>query len=384
MNKNRREQPVLTCCEKQMRLTRPAVFVVIAVLVIACLFSAGYTHAFAEENDVYDQVSEAQSELERTALAYDEAKQALDEIESNIAANEARAEELSQRIPAQQSKSNAALTALYKMQNESDSLVVMLLSSESFGDLLLNMNYLSVFYDSNIKEVNSLLAMKAELDEVSVNLEEEHAAASQEEQLAKTALEQAQAAREAAQAAAEAQRKAEEEAAAAAAEAAAAEAAAQEQEAHDASSNASSQESDSLSGGETSADPGSDNADWTLDKSEFVAQWAERLDAYLAGSPLEGYGETFAAAAWAYGVDPRFSPAISCVESSKGLYCFRDHNAWGWGSVDWDSWEEAIDAHVKGLARGYGYTVTISGAKKYCPPNWQYWYSRVCAEMAKI
>ena len=37
-------------------------------------------------------------------------------------------------------------------------------------------------------------------------------------------------------------------------------------------------------------------------------------------------------------VDPRFSPAISAVESSKGLYCFRSHNAWGWGSSSWNTW----------------------------------------------
>ncbi len=31
-----------------------------------------------------------------------------------------------------------------------------------------------------------------------------------------------------------------------------------------------------------------------------------RIDSYLAGSPLSGQGATFAAAAWDYGVDPRF------------------------------------------------------------------------------
>lgn len=56
----------------------------------------------------------------------------------------------------------------------------------------------------------------------------------------------------------------------------------------------------------------------------------------------------------------------------------------GWGGISWDSWEEAIDAHVRGLARGYGYTVTVAGAQKYCPPNWEHWYNSVCEEMAKI
>ena len=99
---------------------------------------------------------------------------------------------------------------------------------------------------------------------------------------------------------------------------------------------------------------------------------------------LAGYGKNFAAAAWDYGVDPRWSPAISNVESSKGLHCFRSHNAWGWGSSGWSSWEEAIDAHVSGLARGYGSTLTYAAACKYCPPNSRNWYNGVLAGMKSI
>ena len=97
---------------------------------------------------------------------------------------------------------------------------------------------------------------------------------------------------------------------------------------------------------------------------------------------MGGYGRTFAAAAWDYGVDPRFSPAIAYAESSLGAYCFRPHNAWGWGNASWGSWEEAIYAHVAGLARGYGYTLTYDGALKYCPPNADYWYNTVAGQMA--
>ena len=130
--------------------------------------------------------------------------------------------------------------------------------------------------------------------------------------------------------------------------------------------------------------PSSDGADWSSDKETFVSQWAGRIDAYLAGSPLAGQGATFASAAWDYGVDPRWSPAISNTESSKGLYCFQSHNAWGWGSYSWSSWEEAIDAHVRGLARGYGYTISVEAAKKYCPPNWEHWYNATLAQMNMI
>ena len=124
--------------------------------------------------------------------------------------------------------------------------------------------------------------------------------------------------------------------------------------------------------------------DWSVDEATFVAQWGPRIDAYLAGSPLAGYGNAFASAAWKYGVDPRFSPAISNTESSKGANCFLPCNAWGWGSKSWSSWEQAIDSHVSGLAAGYGYTISVKGAQKYCPPNWYEWYNKTLAEMNKI
>ena len=116
----------------------------------------------------------------------------------------------------------------------------------------------------------------------------------------------------------------------------------------------------------------------------FVSEWTERIDAYLEGSPLAGYGETFAEAAWAYDVDPRWSPAISCIESSKGAVCFRSHNAWGWGSASWGSWEEAIWAHVQGLAEGYGSTNSLDAAARYCPPSYESWYASVQSEMDRI
>lgn len=120
------------------------------------------------------------------------------------------------------------------------------------------------------------------------------------------------------------------------------------------------------------------------ERTIFISEWAPRIDAYLSGSPLNGYGETFASAAYDYGVDPRYSVAISCIESGKGSNCFKSHNAWGWGNSSWSSWEEAIVAHTKGLADGYGYTVTESAAQKYCPPTWSDWYRNVRGEMGRI
>ena len=124
--------------------------------------------------------------------------------------------------------------------------------------------------------------------------------------------------------------------------------------------------------------------DWTIGMERFIDEWAARIDAYLAGSVLDGYGRTFAEAAWAYGVDPRFSPAISCVESGMGAVCFRSCNAWGWGRVGWSDWDTAIREHVEGLSEGYGYSVTQSGAAMYNYETPADWYAKVKNEMSKI
>lgn len=126
------------------------------------------------------------------------------------------------------------------------------------------------------------------------------------------------------------------------------------------------------------------DVDFSCGKDAFLVEWTSRIDAYLAGSPLAGYGRVFAEAAWENGVDPRWSPAISNTESTKGRNCFRPYNAWGWMAESWSSWDEAINAHVAGLARGYGYTISLENAKKYCPPTYHDWYAKTVSEMAKI
>ena len=124
--------------------------------------------------------------------------------------------------------------------------------------------------------------------------------------------------------------------------------------------------------------------DFSVGKEAFVSEWTSRINAYLAGSPLAGQGATFAEAAWSNGVDPRWSPAISNTESSKGAHCFLPYNAWGWGDKSWSSWEEAINAHVAGLANGYGYSITYANAAKYCPPNTDHWFKATIGQMKMI
>ena len=124
--------------------------------------------------------------------------------------------------------------------------------------------------------------------------------------------------------------------------------------------------------------------DWNVGKDAFIAEWTTRIDNYLVGTALAGYGNVFAEAAWENGVDPRFSPAISNTESTNGAHCFKSCNAWGWGDSSWSSWEEAIRAHVAGLANGYGYTLSYENAAKYCPPNTAHWFNNTLSQMQQI
>ena len=126
------------------------------------------------------------------------------------------------------------------------------------------------------------------------------------------------------------------------------------------------------------------DVDFSVGEEAFVAEWTSRIDNYLAGSPLAGHGETFAQAAWENGIDPRWSPAISNTESTKGRVCFKSHNAWGWDQSSWSNWDTAIRAHVAGLARGYGFTISYTYAQRYCPPNYDNWYRDTLNQMQLI
>ncbi len=333
------------------------------------LFHSRYETAFAEDIDTDPSADAFQLEVERTAAAYDEALEAAESAGASLEENRARIAELEEAIPLQQARSDAAARELYKFEQQRLGLIDLLLSADSFFDFMTSLDYVNRVTTTNVAEIARLNELKAELDAEEDELEEAKSAADARAADAERALTAAQEAR------LEAQRKA-------------AEAARQEAEA-DVAARAAAGGGESAGGGVGDAAAAADaivndSADWATDESSFVNSWAARIDSYLDGSPLAGQGRAFAQAAWNYGVDPRWSPAIAYLESSLGAYCFLPHNAWGWGAESWGSWEEAIDAHVRGLARGYGYTISWEAACKYCPPNAEHWYNVVLAQMNSI
>ncbi len=345
-------------------------------------------------------LEELQQRVQESGEAYDQAQQRVDDLQGQIDQNEQRISEIETQLPRKRAKAAESIRTLYKMQQDSQGLVGLLLSSEDFNAFLSVLQYLDVIQSSNTEAIQELLSLDQELEDTRVQLAQQMDEAQTQKAAAQESLQSAVDARTkleqemAAQAAAEelARKAAQEEAQKAVAEA-------QAQQAEGATE-AEAAESTGLTVENTNTDTGEKTTvttpaeapkesspttvDWQSEKSTFVAGWGARIDAYMAGYPLAGYGKVFAEAAWNWGVDPRLSPAISCIESGKGRACFRPHNAWGWGNVGWDSWEAAINGHVKGLAQLYGGHLTYSGAKMYAPINTDHWYALVLAEMERI
>lgn len=324
-------------------------------------------------------LEELQQQVQESSQAYDEANGRVTDLQQQISDNQARIDALEAQLPGQRKKASDSIRTLYKMQQSTSGLIELVLSSENFNDFVAVVEYLDIIQSSNSDALTELAATQKELDSTRETLAQQLADAEAEAQAASAALDQAVAARTALE---------DQIAAQAAAEAAERQAAVEAAAAASADSSSSPTSFTTESGNSTPVETPSGGSvppvDWQSNKDSFVAGWGARIDAYLAGSPLAGYGSTFAEAAWNYGVDPRFSPAISCVESSKGRYCFRPYNAWGWNGSSWSSWTEAIWAHTSGLASGYGGHLTYAAATKYCPPNADFWYSTVLAEMEKI
>ncbi len=339
-----------------------------------------------------DTLDELQQRIVQSAASYDEAQRSVEELQEQIEANEELVAQIEAELPAKKQAAAESIRAQYKMQQSSGGLIELLLSSEDFNEVIANVRYLDRIAERNNAAIRELVSATDELDEARGTLASEKAQADSDAASAKQAMSEAVVARKeleeerARQAAAEAaEAQAALEAAAKAAEEAAAKAA--EEAAEEEGAGDSGATFIANSGNEAKVEvPDSAQADQVVwsEKDIFVNNWAPRIDAYLSGSPLAGYGKTFAEAAWNYGVDPRLSPAISCVESSKGAVCFKPHNAWGWGSSSWSDWESAINDHVAGLAAGYGGQLSVATAQKYCPPTWENWYASVLSEMNSI
>lgn len=344
---------------------RPAALRRMCAAAVVFALCAVPLRALAETEDIATEPNGLQRAVEATAADYDQATERVAELARQIEENQSQIQMLDEQIPVYREVCSESMVDVYKLQRGSAGILAVILDTQDFTSLIAVYDYFDRIYETANTRLQNLASSIQERKEAQEELEDAQVDAERVQADAERAALLAVAQREAAQKAAEEQ-------------------AQQEAREREAEQQAAAEQGEESPAGPSVSAPSAADANWSGDKATFVKSWAGRLDAYLAGSPLSGQGKTFASAAWDAGIDPRFSAAISEVESSKGAVCFRPYNAWGWGSVSWGSWEEAIAAHATGLARGYGYTVSEAAAQKYCPSNWQHWYDRVAQEMAKI
>lgn len=359
-----------------LMLRRPARLITCATLAVA--FAAAPllspTAAYAVSEATQAQLDDARKQVEDATAAYEEAQTALDELQALIDQNESDIAELEARLPELRERASDAMRAQYKHQKSSGGFLGVVLGTTTLDDAISTLTYMDQIQESNNRDIQELNDAEAELEQKKAELEEARKQAEDAEQKAADTLAEAQRLRS------EAQARAEQEAAEELARLAADTSAASGEGAD--GGNASNTANQSGQSASVTVD-GSVN--WNVTRDEFISTWTARIDAYLSRSPLAGYGRVFAEAAWDNSVDPRWSPAIACIESTKGTYCFRDYNAWGWmTSTRFSSWEESITAHVAFLGDVYGPTLTPAAAQKYCPPTWQDWYNKVGGQMNLI
>ena len=445
---------------------------------IACALSLALsvgtsTPAFATGNDSVAPLNKSDdlmASVEETTRIYQEAETALQNLNTQIAENEAKETEIQARLPEQRARAAASIRTLYKFQQNTPGLLDLICSAEDFNDFVSTLHYIDSITERNTAEIRALSDLQDELVQTKASLVAERDAVTARQESARVALEAARNTRMAlAQhandvAAREAEGRAQAIAAAqsivngAALTTATAPASGitvsattptdekKDDQAEEAEKPAEAQESAKTSEA-TSApaptepapaqqptpepaaapaeqpapapaeqpapapaeQPAAPEATFTTASgntatvevpaeaspstdpivnnttSDEVSDWAARINNYLEGTALEGYGQQFAQAASDYGVDPRIAPAISGVESGWGQVTFRDHNAWGWGTQSWSDWDTAIDRYVEGYSDIYGSTITLEGAEMYASNDiYDVWYSTVLSEMDKI
>ena len=365
------------------------------LLALGIAASLAYGTVFAAPTTAFAATdAELAAEIERCSLEFADAQEKVDGLMVQIAENEERLAEIEAVLPDQREKTFNSVRTLYKFHQSGGGVLDLVLSANDFNQFLTMVQYLDIIQNHNYEEIDRLIQLQDELSIVSATLDAQRQEAEAERDRAAEALAEAEAAREEARQAALARAFAEAQQRQAAIEEARAhegetfttasgnEVQIQAPETDDVTNGASSQEQEQQSAPEQEPTPAP--APTVDSREQYISTWAARIDAFNAGWPLAGYGRTFAEAAYDYGVDPRWSPAIARLESSSGTYCFASHNAWGWGDVDWPDWDTAIRSHVRGLASGYGYTLTWDAAQTYCPPNASYWYSVVSSCMYEI
>lgn len=166
----------------------------VAAITAALVASSVPVAAFAEDTDL--------ESLQNAAIAageqYDQAQQELDSLQQQIDDNEARIEEIENQLPELKANASNAIATSYKIHQDQNSLLALLLSADTFNDFITQLAYLNHIVGNATNDMNDLVAAQQELTQKQAELSQQKADEEAKVQAAKDAYDSANAAIEAA------------------------------------------------------------------------------------------------------------------------------------------------------------------------------------------
>ena len=166
----------------------------VAAITAALVASSVPVAAFAEDTDL--------ESLQNAAIAageqYDQAQQELYSLQQQIDDNEARIEEIEDQLPELKANASNAIATSYKIHQDQNSLLALLLSADTFNDFITQLAYLNHIVGNATNDMNDLVAAQQELTQKQAELSQQKADEEAKVQAAKDAYDSANAAIEAA------------------------------------------------------------------------------------------------------------------------------------------------------------------------------------------
>lgn len=187
---------------------------------LCCFSLTSIQPAFAASTD------ELQTKVDEATQAYNTATAKVNDLQAKIDESQSKISDVEQKLPEQKQKASSAIRSMYKMQQDSPSIVTLLLSSSDFTDFVSTYQYISSIQRDNTSQTQQLSDLQQELVSAQETLVSSKNEATNQQQAAQNSMQDAQAALDelnrqlAEQAAQAAAQKAAEEAAAAQAAAA--------------------------------------------------------------------------------------------------------------------------------------------------------------------
>ena len=138
----------------------------VAALLSMLLVLAGtwsFPAALAEDIDTNPQPDEFQQRIEDSATAYNDAMARVDELQKQIDENAQAIAALEEKIPLQKERASSACVDLYKAQQDTASILDLILSSESLSDFITRVDYFNAVTRSNLEQIESLSSMQDQL-----------------------------------------------------------------------------------------------------------------------------------------------------------------------------------------------------------------------------